>query len=243
MRPVARIVALWICDLADPEHPRKLEANAVHGWAHLALSSDGRFAILAGKDQALWRWDLQTGDARHLRPIRADVTAIALSPDNQLVAYVDGGAIELRDAITGAKDKKKAFNGRIGNGTDLIAFCPDGRRIVSTHSDRTIRTWDVKTGRAIGLHTEAGKLVTGLSVFPDSRALTSFSGPTFVWDLATSQQLRRVPGFGASISVSADGRRALIGGGNLMQLWELADRRGVNAMGSSGGGVICRLLV
>ena len=213
--------ALWRGELKDPDKPRKLEADAP-GWVHLVLSSDGRFAVLAGKDKTLWNWDLlQIGQSRRLRSGGTDVTAITLSPDNQLVACVRGGAIQLCDAITGDKGTKKVFAGKIGSRTDLIAFCPDGRRIASTHADRTVRIWDVKTGREIG-HAEPGKLVTGLSVFPDGgRVLTSFSDRMIgTWDLETGKQLRQLPGFGASIAVSTDGCRALIGGGNLMQLWD-----------------------
>ena len=95
----------------------------------MALSSDGRFAVLAGKDKALWYWDLQTatGRAHRLRTGGADVTAIALSPDNQLVAYVSGGAIRFCDTITKTRSKKKAFNEIMGSGINLIAFSPDGR--------------------------------------------------------------------------------------------------------------------
>ena len=46
--------------------------------------------------------------------------------------------------------KKKELSRRIGDGTALIAFSPDGRRIVSSHADRSIRVWDVKTRRIVG---------------------------------------------------------------------------------------------
>jgi WD40 repeat protein/serine/threonine protein kinase len=215
--------ALWRGDLTDPKNPHtlKLEVNAPSDWSRLVLSSDGRFAVLAGNDKALWHWDLQTGQSHPLRTGRRDVTAIGISPDNQLIAYVRGGMIQFCDAFADARGKKKGLDPKIGSGTELIAFSPDGRQIVSTHADQSIRIWDVKTGRQIG-YAAPGKLATGLAVFPDGRrVLISFSGPTFVWDLATNQQTRQAPGFGTSIAVSADGRRALIGGGNLMQIWEM----------------------
>jgi WD40 repeat protein/serine/threonine protein kinase len=212
--------ALWRADLKDPEKPRKLEAS-VPGWTHLALSSDGRFAILAGTDHNLWNWDLQTGQSRPLLPGRARITAIALSPDNQLIAYVRDGAIQFCEAAPGATVKRKELNRRIGGGTDLLAFSPDGPRLVSTHIDRSTRVWDVKTRQEIG-RAEPPKLVSSLAVFRgDRRVLISLSGPTFVWDLETNRQLRQAPGFGASIALSADGRRALIGGGKFLQLWDL----------------------
>ena len=212
--------ALWRADITDPKNPqtRKLEVNASSDWAHLALSSDGRFAVLAGKDKALWNWDLQNGQLRRMRTGRTDITAIALSPDNRLVAYIRDGLIQFCDASADARSKKKDLALKIDSPAELIAFSPDGRGVASTHTDGSIRIWDVNAARQVR-HAEALKPVTGLSLFPDGRrVLASFSGPTIVWDLVTNQQLKRVPGFGTSIAVSADGRRALIGGGNSLQL-------------------------
>jgi WD40 repeat protein/serine/threonine protein kinase/Tfp pilus assembly protein PilF len=212
--------ALWRGDVTDPKNPqtRKLAVNAPSGWTHLALSSDGRFAVLAGKDKTLWNCDLQNGQLRRMRTGRTDITAIALSPDNRLVAYVRDGIIQFCDASTDARSKKKDLALKIDSPAELIAFSPDGRGVASTHADRSIRIWDVNAARQIR-YAEGPKPVTALSLFPDGRrVLASFSGPTFVRDLATNQQVKQVPGFGASIAVSANGRRALIGGGIFVQL-------------------------
>ena len=218
--------ALWSGDLTDPRKPRarQLEAKAPSGWTRLVLAGDGRFAVLAGKDKTLRRWDLQSGESARLRTGKQDVAAIALTPDNQRIAYVRDGAIELCDAFPGSRSRKKELPEKFGDRTDLIAFSPEGDRIVSTHADRVIRVWDGQTGREIG-RTVSLKPMTGLAVFPGGRrVLTSFSDPNptiGIWDLETSQQLRRIPSFGTSITLSADGGRALIGGGNLMLLRDL----------------------
>ena len=216
--------ALWRGDLTDPKNPRtlKLELNDPSDWSRLVLASDGRFAILAGKDRALWDWDLQTGQSRPLRSGGADITAIALSPDNQFVAYVSDGVIQFCDAFNLARGKKKGLHAKFGSGTDLIAFCPDGRRIVSTNVDRSIHVSDVKTRKEIGRPAETPKLVSDLAVFPDGRrVLVSLSGPTVVWDLDKNRQLRQASGFGGSVALTADGRRALMGGGQFMRLLDL----------------------
>jgi WD40 repeat protein/serine/threonine protein kinase len=214
--------ALYRFDMKDQREPRSLKAE-VPDWAHLAISSDGRFAVLAGTDGSLWNWDLQIGQPpRLVRLPRTSISAMALSPDGRLVAYVGGGAIHFSDALDDAAAKKKASNRPLGAGIDLIAFSPDGSRIVATQADRLIRVWDVKSRKEISHPLEIPKPPSGLAAFPDDRrALLSLSGPTFVWDLQTNRQVREAPGFGQSIALSADGRRALIMGGNFMVVWDV----------------------
>jgi WD40 repeat protein/serine/threonine protein kinase len=214
--------ALYRFDLKDQGEPHRFDAE-VPDWSHLAISSDGRLVVVAAVDGALWLWDLQVGQARRLlRPSRKGISAVALSPDNRLVAYVRSGAVYFCEATGDAAVKRKESAKGIGEGTDLIAFSPEGQRLISTHADQSIRVWDVKKRREIGPRSATTKPASGLAIFPDGRrALVSLSGPTFVWDLEKNRQVREAPGFGQSIALSADGRRALIGGGNSMVVWDL----------------------
>ena len=119
-------------------------------------------------------------------------------------------------------DNKKEVARRIGDATQLIAFSPDGRNLISTHADLSLVIWDVKTRRPIWQKSEIPKPVSSLAAFPDGRhVLIGLWGPAFVWDLGTNRRLRKAPGVGVSIALTADGRRALIGGGNEMRLWDL----------------------
>src|SRR6185437_15331757 len=69
----------------------------------LALSRDGRFALVGGWDHSLRLWDVETGDEvrrfeGHTRPVRA----VALSPDGKLA--LSGGedhSLRLWDVKTG----------------------------------------------------------------------------------------------------------------------------------------------
>jgi WD40 repeat protein/serine/threonine protein kinase len=218
--------SLWRCDLKDAEHPRKLDVEpAAPAWDQLAISIDGRIAIAACPDNSLWRWDLESGKWTSLQPRgRASIKTIALSPDNQLIAFVRDGAIHLCDA---GKDNTagKERTGRImGRATDLIAFSRDGGRIFSTPADHSICAWDVTSGRPCG-RVATNKPLSDLAVFSDGRRVLTAS-PTEsprigIWNVETGEQLREALVDCTSIAVSADGRRALIGGGNYFRLWDL----------------------
>jgi WD40 repeat protein len=64
--------------------------------------------------------------------------------------------------------------------------------------------------------------VSDIAALTDARrALISFSGPTYVWDLDANRELFRAPGAGMSISVTKDGQRAIVGGGKDAWVWDL----------------------
>ena len=52
---------------------------------------------------------------------------------------------------------------------------PDGRRVVSGSSDKTLKVWDVATGKCLATLEGHSENVWSVSVFPDGRRLVSAS--------------------------------------------------------------------
>ena len=93
-------------------------------------------------------------------------------------------------------------------------FSPNGKRIVSTSSDRTIRIWDAETGRQIGQPMEvllAGVLFAEFS--PNGKKIVSAHEDKTIriWDAETGRQIGKPleghTGHVKSASFSPDGRR------------------------------------
>ena len=108
-----------------------------------------------------------------------------------------------------------------------VAVTPDGKRAVSASWDRTLKVWDLETGRALRtLEGHAGS-VRGVAVTPGGkRAVSASEDKTLkVWDLATGSELRTLEGHASLVSgvaVALDGRRVVSASwDNTLKLWDL----------------------
>ena len=108
--------------------------------------------------------------------------------------------------------QKRLFGGHASN-VSSVAVSPDGRYIVSGSWDKTLRVWELETGRC--LHTlQEGHWgeVLSVAVSPDGRHIVSsgkYEKTLRVWELGTGRFLHTLEGLTGSIksvAVSPDGR-------------------------------------
>jgi WD40 repeat protein len=112
-----------------------------------------------------------------------------------------------------------------------VALSPDGRRAVSASSDKTLKVWDLETGRE--LHTLPGhsNSVYGVAVSQDGRrAVSASSDKTLkVWDLETRHELYTLAGHFASVydvAASLDGHRVVSASSDgKLKVWDLETGR------------------
>jgi eukaryotic-like serine/threonine-protein kinase len=113
-----------------------------------------------------------------------------------------------------------------------VAFSPDGRRSLSgsgyPDGDRSMRLWDVATGRELRQFTGETGQVLSVSFSPDGRhALSGGEDPGVrLWDVETGRELRVFQGHPAAVNsvvFTPDGRRALSGGmgDGIIRLWDV----------------------
>jgi U3 small nucleolar RNA-associated protein 21 len=100
-------------------------------------------------DGTLIIWDFATGSTLFSIPFSSPITHLICHLDTDLIALVcDDLSIRVIDLE--AKRIVREFWGHSNRISD-ICFSPDGRWIVSSSLDATVRTWDVPSGKCINL--------------------------------------------------------------------------------------------
>jgi WD40 repeat protein len=154
------------------------------------------------------------------------VTAIAFSPDSQLVA-------------TGSKDKTaKVWELKSGREVrsllghtatvSVVRFSPSGKHLVTASRDQTTRLWDVATGKELfSFASPTESFMTSVAVDPQDRFLATggysprYGDTVYVYDLKTRRIAQRIPvspdkglGYGVDVTFSSDGQWLGIGEDN-----------------------------
>lgn len=162
----------------------------------VAISPDGKKLALAGRNQAVYLWDLETGKQFQGQVGHSDfVSSVAFSPDGKQIGTGSwDGFLSLWDAATGKQKHRlfletdvlpvppnlaKSFRYKKYARIDSLAFSPDGGFVAATGQHRTHegiwRIWDAKTGKTVkaGSLPGQGKAV---AFSPDGKLLAVTCG-------------------------------------------------------------------
>jgi WD40 repeat protein len=163
----------------------------------LAWAPDGRF--LAAGSTVIDLWDTQSWrKAKTLGGHAGEIRGLAFSPDGShlATASIDTTA-RIWDVATGERSwtlRSEAVNlptgGPAGDPTRwpvlAVSFSPDGRRLVTGGTDRTVRVWDVASGKLLRTLTGHSMTVTGVAFLEDGKRIASSSLDHTIrlWDVA-----------------------------------------------------------
>ncbi|NET02667.1 MAG: TIR domain-containing protein [Sphaerospermopsis sp. SIO1G1] len=108
-----------------------------------------------------------------------------------------------------------------------VSYSPDGKTLASGSRDKTIKLWDIETGKQIRTLIGHNSYVNSISYSPDGKTLASgsFDNTIILWDVKTGKQILTLIGHNStvnSISYSPDGKRLASGSGdNTIILWDV----------------------
>jgi WD40 repeat protein len=135
----------------------------------------------------------------------------------------------------------------VGNrdAVSIVAVTADGRRAVSSSYDKTLKVWDLETGRVLRTLEGHTIRVEGVAVTADGRraVFASYDKTLKVWDLETGSALRTLEGHTdgvTGVAVMADGRRAVSASyDKTLKVWDLETGRRVAKFPCDAAALCC----
>lgn len=153
---------------------------------------------------------IQSAPTPWLRPIRPALTP----PGAELLRTLEGHS--------------RSVNG--------VAISPDGRLAVSASADKTLKVWDLTTGRALRTLEGHASSVNAVAISPSGLWVVSASSDRTlkVWDLETGRLHRTLKGHSDSINgvtIAADGVQAISASSDhTLRIWDLETGYGLRTL-------------
>ncbi|MGO8747290.1 MAG: WD40 repeat domain-containing protein [Thermoguttaceae bacterium] len=253
---------------ADAEYSGSLRRYAVEGAARepkfqirvgspaetfisVAFSPDGKTLASASLDDKMLRserrgstielWEVATGKNLAKFPAATGFfQSLAFSPDGKILASGGPDAIELWEVATGKNMAK--FSGATGF-VQSLAFSPDGKTLASGSLGKSMKLWDVVSGKGKAILQGHFETEFNCAVFsPDGKILAACGTRTIhgwnvatisLWDVATGKNIANFSSYGdqftfSALAFSPDGKTLVSGRGDgAIKLWDVATGRNI----------------
>jgi WD40 repeat protein len=149
----------------------------------------------------------------------------------------------LRQAVYLQRDEKPenralAVNTLKGHESEVysVGFSPDGKQLASGSFDKTIKIWDVTTGKVLNTLKGHESLVNSVEFSPDGQQLASGSRDKTIkiWDVTTGKVLNTLKGhedYVNSVGFSPDGQQLASGSvDNTIKIWNVTTGKVLNTL-------------
>jgi WD40 repeat protein len=124
-----------------------------------------------------------------------------------------------------------------------IAISPDGKILVSGSIDKTIRLWELPSGRELSTLIGHTGSVVSIAISPDGKNLVSGShdGTIRLWELPSGRELHTLPPneyIVSDVAISPDGKILVGQISSTIRLWELPSGRELHTLPSDINSIV-----
>jgi WD40 repeat protein len=151
---------------------------------------------------------------------RGEILCMAITADGRTLATGTWDRITLWNVAAW-----KELHTLKGHEFGCVAFSPDDKVLASGSRNKTIKFWDVATGKELRALTGHGERIASLVFSPDGKTLVSGSWDNTIkiWDAGTGKELRTIVGLGGRrcVTFSSDGRTLASDDRQTVILWSL----------------------
>ena len=210
---------LW--EVATGKEIRRFELHS-DDVTSVSFSPDGRAALTGSHDRTARMWDVATGnELRRFEGHSSYVVSVVFSPDGRTVLTGSWDSTARLWEVSSGKELRR-FEGHTDFVTS-VCFSTDGRTVLTGGYDRTARLWDVVSGKQLRGFEGHESEVDSVAFSGDGRSILTGSrdNTARLWDAATGKELLILNENSRYVSLSPDGRTALTGGNQSVQLWDV----------------------
>ncbi|GGT03498.1 WD40 repeat domain-containing protein [Nonomuraea spiralis] len=231
----------------------RVDLNDVSRSDDVAIASDGSFVLALPFAEKVHRWDLrEEGAYESVLDLRtSSVDRMAVSADGRVVVAADDfDGVTLWDLDRRTHPRKAAFLPLVGSSFEIV-LSRDATTALIAYEDLdddlervNVEVWDISSlsrpARRSTLKVPGGRLYD-LAVSADGRtavAVRDDGQAPLVWDLtdpAHPAESHVGDQEKESAALSPDGRRAVFGTGNGVEVWDLGDRAKPVRVATMGG--------
>lgn len=231
-------VALW-SSLSPEERKRKLY--------QIAITDDTTWAVCPDCYRGTRGYAEDQGEG----PSHEDFRQFALAPLLEVMRAADPDAKHQYAPPPSAEAESRSDAASSGGRTlaghtervMCVSITPDGRRVLTSSWDQTVRLWDAETGAEIRCFKGHSGFICACAFLGDGRrAVSAGAGDNAlrVWDCEDGREILRLRKHSFTIhqlSVSRDGRWALSASGDCTaRVWDLQNGAHVRKLGGFFGG-------
>lgn len=239
-----RKVFLWDVSSRQPLGSRKAHWDSV---LSIAFNSDGSRLASAGQDRRILLWEVGPegwGKASEepstvLIGQGKSIWSLTFLDRTRLVSGGEEGSLIVWDLQRFPVYEKRLPG--FGEQSNVLAFDPEGKTLVSGENKGQIKVWDLTTGKSESPSSLSGHEgpIVGLAFRQDGRVLVSVdeTGRVLLWDMQNRQVPKELGKMGSSIlslAFSPDGKVIATGGEDGIVHLRFLDERGDRIVKAGG---------